>query len=107
MLSFQEFQSAWIWYKRYCDNRGVFIDMKRILSEVKRKGYLSLDDITQLTEINPNFLHSFAKYYKLTSKEVRRLASKKEITFNMVFEYIKIRYWIGLADWLHKLEITS
>ena len=81
------------------------MDMKRILSEVKRKGYLSLDDITQLTEINPNFLDSFAKCYKLTPEEVRVLASEKEITFSVVFEYIEICY-SALAYWLRKAKIA-
>ena len=81
------------------------MDMKRILSEVKRKGYLSLDDITQLTEINPNFLDSFAKCYKLTTEKVRVLASERDITFDMVFEYIEIRY-SALAYWLRKGKIT-
>ena len=103
-ILFERF-TDWIWYKRYSDNRGVLMDMKRILSEIKRKGYLSLDDITQLTEINPNFLDSFAMCYKLTAEEVKVLASEKEITFDMVFEYIEIRY-LALAYWLRKLKIT-
>ena len=103
-ILFERF-TDWIWYKRYSDNRGVLMDMKRILSEVKRKGYLSLDDITQLTEINPNFLDSFAKCYKLTPEEVRVLASEKEITFSVVFEYIEICY-SALAYWLRKSKIT-
>ena len=103
-ILFERF-TDWIWYKRYSDNRGVLMDMKRILSEVKRKGYLSLDDITQLTEINPNFLDSFAKCYKLTTEKVRVLASERDITFDMVFEYIEIRY-SALAYWLRKGKIT-
>jgi hypothetical protein len=79
--------------------------MKRILSEIKRKGYLSLDDINQLTEVDPDFLRSFAKCYKLTLEEVKVLASKREVTFNMVFEYIEIRY-SALAYWLRKSKIT-
>lgn len=102
-ILFERF-TDWIWYKRYSDSRGVLIDMKRILSEIKGKGYLSLDDITQLTEINPNFLDSFARCYKLTTEEVKVLASEKEITFDMVFEYIEIRY-SALAYWLRKLKI--
>lgn len=66
------------------------MDIERILLEVEKKGYLSLDDITQLIEINPDFLDSFANYYKLTSKELRMLAFERGITFDMVFEYIKI-----------------
>lgn len=104
-ILFERF-ADWIRYKRYCDNRGVLIDMKRIFSEIKRKGYLSLDDIVQLTEeINPNFLDSFARCYKLTAEEVKVLASEKEITFDMVFEYIEIRY-SALAYWLRKSKIT-
>jgi hypothetical protein len=103
-ILFERF-TDWIWYKRYYDSRGVLMDMKRILSEIKGKGYLSLDDITQLTEINPNFLDSFARCYKLTTEEVRVLASEKEITFNMVFEYIEIDY-SALAYWLRKSKIT-
>jgi hypothetical protein len=95
----------WIWYKRYSDSRGVLMDMKRILSEIKRKGYLSLDDINQLIEINPNFLDSFARCYKLTPEEVRVLASEGEVTFDMVFEYIEIDY-SALAYWLRKAEIA-
>ena len=100
-----EWFTDWIWCKRYCDNRGVLMDMMRILSEVKRKGYLSLDDITQLTEINPSFLDSFAKCYKLTSEEIKVLASEREVTFDMVFEYIEIRY-SALAYWLRKSKIA-
>lgn len=103
-ILFERF-TDWIWYKRYSDSRGVLMDMKRILSEIKGKGYLSLDDITQLTEINPNFLDSFAKCYKLTTEEVKVLAPEKEVTFDMVFEYIEIRY-LALAYWLHKAKIT-
>lgn len=103
-LLFERF-TDWIWYKRYSDSRGVLMDMKHILSEIKRKGYLSLGDITQLTEINPNFLDSFARCYKLTAEEVKVLASEKEITFDMVFEYIEIRY-SALAYWLRKGKIA-
>lgn len=63
------------------------------------------DDITQLTEINPNFLDSFAKCYKLTPEEVKVLAPEKEVTSDVVFEYIEIRY-SALAYWLRKLKIT-
>ena len=103
-ILFERF-TDWIWYKRYSDNRGALMDMKRILSEVKRKGYLSLDDITRLTEIGVNFLDSFARCYKLTAEEVKVLASEKEITFDMVFEYIEIRY-SALAYWLRKGKIA-
>ena len=102
-ILFERF-TDWICYGRYCYNRGVLMDMMRILSEIKGKGYLSLDDITQLTEINPNFLDSFARCYKLTTEEVKVLAPEKEITFDMVFEYIEIRY-SALAYWLRKLKI--
>lgn len=103
-ILFERF-TDWIWYKRYSDSRGVLMDMMRILSEIKRKRYLSLDDITQLTEINPNFLDSFARCYKLTPEEVRVLASERDITFDMVFEYIEIRY-SALAYWLRKAKIA-
>ena len=43
--------------------------------------------------------------YKLTAEEVKVLASEKEITFDMVFEYIEIRY-LALAYWLRKSKIT-
>ena len=66
------------------------MDIERILLEVERKGYLSLDDITQLIEINPDFLDSLANYYELTPRELRILAFERDITFDMVFEYIKI-----------------
>jgi hypothetical protein len=81
------------------------MDMKRILLEIKRKGYLSLDDINQLIEINPYFLNNFARCYKLTPEEVKVLASEREVTFNMVFEYIEIDY-SALAYWLRKSKIT-
>ena len=100
-----EWFTDWIWYKRYSDSRDVLMDMKRILSEIKRKGYLSLDDINQLIEINPNFLDSFARCYKLTPEEVRVLASEGEVTFDMVFEYIEIDY-SALAYWLRKGKIA-
>ena len=103
-LLFERF-TDWIWYKRYSDNRGVLMDMKHILSEIKRKGYLSLDDINCLTEVNPNFLDSFARCYKLTTEEVKVLASEKEITFSVVFEYIEARY-SALAYWLRKAKIA-
>ena len=103
-ILFERF-TDWIWYKRYSDNRGVLMDMMRIFSEIKRKGYLSLDDINCLTEVNPNFLDSFARCYKLTTEEVKVLASEKEITFSVVFEYIETRY-SALAYWLRKAKIA-
>jgi hypothetical protein len=103
-ILFERF-TDWICYKRYSDNRGVLMDMKRILSEIKRKGYLSLDDINQLIQINPYFLNNFARCYKLTPEEVKVLASEREVTFNMVFEYIEIDY-SALAHWLRKSKIT-
>jgi hypothetical protein len=103
-ILFERF-TDWIYYKRYSDNRGVLMDMKRILSEIKRKGYLSLDDINQLIEINPYFLNNFARCYKLIPEEVKVLASEREVTFNMVFEYIEIDY-SALAYWLRKSKIT-
>ena len=103
-ILFERF-TDWIYYKRYSDNRGVLMDMKRILSEIKRKGYLSLDDINQLIEINPYFLNNFARCYKLTPEDVKVLASEREVTFNMVFEYIEIDY-SALAYWLRKSKIT-
>lgn len=103
-ILFERF-TDWIWYKRYSDNRGVLMDMMRIFSEIKRKRYLSLDDINCLTEVNPNFLDSFARCYKLTTEEVKVLASEKEITFSVVFEYIETRY-SALAYWLRKAKIA-
>lgn len=63
-------------------------NVKQVLLIVKNKGYLTLEEIMQLTEQDAKFLENFARFLNKTPETVRIEASKRKILSKQLFEFI-------------------
>jgi hypothetical protein len=63
-------------------------NVKQILLIVKNKGYLTLEEIMQLTEQDAKFLENFARFLNKTPETVKIEASKHQILSKHLLEFI-------------------
>ena len=63
-------------------------NVKQVLLIVKNKGYLTLEEIMQLTEQDAKFLENFARFLNKTPETVRIEAAEHQILSKHLFEFI-------------------
>lgn len=63
-------------------------NVEQVLLIVKDKGYLTLEDIMQLTEQDAKFLENFARFLNKTPETVRIEAAEHQILSKQLFEFI-------------------
>ncbi|MCZ8119648.1 MAG: hypothetical protein O9295_16750 [Microcystis sp. LE18-22.4A] len=77
----------------------VRIILEDIFSDIQAHNRLSEENIIQLIEIDPFFLHKFAATYDITKEEVKTRSAKGWIDASTVFKYLEVRRREWLFLW--------